>query len=204
MNATSSGPAETTSVRTRVAHVVTETTAPAILAVAGLLVVAIHSAGSGAGAAWGGFAALLVTGVPLAYVAKGVKAGKWSDHHIADRTQRAVPLLIASVSVAVAAVLLALVRAPRDLIALVLAQLVGLVVVLVVSRWWKISIHTAVAGGFLGILIVLFGPWALLGLPALAAVGWSRIVLDAHTWAQVLAGGALGAVVAVTLFPLFR
>lgn len=196
--------APATSVRIRVAHLVTETTAPAILAVAGLLVVAIHSAGSGAGAAWGGFAALLVTGVPLAYVAKGVKAGKWSDHHIADRTQRAVPLLIASASVAVAAVLLVVVRAPRDLIALVLAQLAGLVVVLVVSRWWKISIHTAVAGGFLGILVVLFGPWALLGLPILAAVGWSRIVLDAHTWAQVIAGGTMGALVAATLFPLFR
>lgn len=205
MNDTSSTPpAGTTSLHTRVAHVITETTAPAVLAVAGLLVVAIHSAGSGAGAAWGGFAALLVTGVPLAYVAKGIKAGKWSDHHIADRTQRAVPLLIAAASVAVAAILLVLVRAPRDLIALVLAQLVGLVIVLVVSRWWKISIHTAVAGGFLGILVVLFGPWALLGLPVLAAVGWSRIVLDAHTWAQVLAGGAVGALVAATLFPLFR
>lgn len=103
-----------------------------------------------------------------------------------------------------AAVLLVVVRAPRDLIALVLAQLVGLVVVLVVSRWWKISIHTAVAGGLLGILIVLFGPWALLGVPVLVAVGWSRIVLDAHNWAQVLAGGAMGAIVALALFPSFR
>jgi membrane-associated phospholipid phosphatase len=186
------------------ARLVTESTAPAILAVAGLLVVAIHSAGSGAGAAWGGFAALLVTGVPLAYVAKGIRSGKWADHHIADRTQRAVPLLIASASVALAAVLLVLVRAPRDLISLVLAQLVGLIVVLVVSRWWKISIHTAVAGGLLGILLVLFGPWSLLGIPVLVGVAWSRIVLDAHTWAQVLAGGCTGAAVALVLFPLFR
>lgn len=205
MNAPTNSPtAPADSRRVKVAGVVTETTAPAILAVAGLLVVAIRSAGSGAGAAWGGFAALLVTGIPLAYVAKGVRAGKWSDHHIAERTQRVVPLLIASASVAVAAVLLVLVNAPRDLIALVLAQLAGLIVVLVVSHWWKISIHTAVAGGFLGVLVVLFGPWALLGLPVLAAVGWSRIVLDAHTWAQVLAGGAMGLLVAVTLFPLFR
>lgn len=190
--------------RTVVAQVITEVTAPAILAVAGLLVVAVHSAGSGAGAAWGGFAALLVTGVPLAYVAKGIKNGKWADHHIAERSQRAVPLLIASASVACAVVLLVVVRAPRDLIALVLAQLAGLLVVLAVTHWWKISIHTAVAGGLLGILVVLLGLWALLGLPVLIAVGWSRIVLDAHTWAQVAAGGALGALVAATLFPLFR
>ena len=203
MTATSPPPT-TTSRRTRIAKVTTEATAPTILAVAGLLVVAVHSAGTGAGAAWGGFAALLVTGIPLGYVAKGIKSGKWTDHHIAERSQRAVPLLIASASVAVAAVLLVLVDAPRDLIALVLAQLAGLLVVLVVSRWWKISIHSAVAGGFLGVLVVLFGPWALLGIPALVAVAWSRIVLDAHTWAQVIAGGAMGALVAGTLFPLFR
>lgn len=203
---TTTGPAlaAPTSRTVTAARILTELTAPAVLAVAGLVVVAVHSAGSGAGAAWGGFAALLVTGVPLAYVAKGVKSGKWSDHHIADRSQRAVPLLVASASVACAALLLYLIQAPRDLIALVLAQLVGLVLVLVVSRWWKISIHTAVAGGFLGILVVLFGPWALLGAVVLAAVGWSRIVLDAHTWGQVLAGGALGALIAATLFPLFR
>jgi membrane-associated phospholipid phosphatase len=186
------------------ARIITESTAPAILAVAGLLIVAIHSAGSGAGAAWGGFTALLVTGVPLAYVTKGIKSGKWADHHIADRTQRAVPLIIASVSVAVAAGLLVLVRAPRDLIALVLAQLLGLIVVLVVSRWWKISIHTAVTGGLLGILTVLFGPWAMIGIPVLLAVAWSRIVLDAHTWAQVLAGAAMGAAVALSFFPVLR
>ncbi len=143
--------------RTAVARVITELTAPAVLAVAGLLVVAVHSAGSGAGAAWGGFAAVLVAGFPLAYVVRGVKSGKWSDHHIAERSQRAVPLLIASVSVA-AAGLLAAVCAPQDLVALVLAQLVGLLAVLTITRWWKISIHTAVAGGFLGILVVLLGP----------------------------------------------
>lgn len=204
MTAPSSSPPTATARRTAVARVITEVTGPAILAVAGLLVVAVHSAGSGAGAAWGSVAALLVTAVPLAYVAKGIRSGRWSDHHIAERSQRVVPLLVASVSVACAAVLLVVVRAPRDLVALVLAQLAGLLVVLVVSHWWKISIHMAVAGGFLGILVVLFGPWALLALPVLAAVGWSRIVLDAHTWAQVVAGGAMGALVAGTLFPLFR
>lgn len=165
--------------RTAVARVITEISGPAICAVTGLLVVAIRNAGSGAGAAWGGFAALFVAGIPMGYIAKGVKAGKWSDHHVNDRAKRAVPLLIALSSVAVCAALLAAVNAPQELLALVLAMLAGLVVVLAVTHWWKVSIHAAVASGLLGIFVILFGPWALLGLPLLAAVAWSRTVLDA-------------------------
>jgi membrane-associated phospholipid phosphatase len=190
--------------RLTVARIITEVSGPAVCAVTGLLVVAIRNAGSGVGAAWGGFAALFVAGIPMGYIAKGVKAGKWSDHHVADRTKRAVPLLIALASVAVCAALLAAVDAPQELVALVLAMLAGLAVVLAVTHWWKVSIHAAVAGGLLGIFVILFGPWALLGLPMLAAVAWSRTVLDAHTWPQVAVGALLGAAVAAAVFPPLR
>lgn len=189
---------------TTAARAVTELTGPAVCAVAGLLVVAIRNAGGGAGAAWGGFAAVFVAGVPMAYIARGVAAGRWSDHHVEDRSQRMVPLLVALVSVATCAGLLAAVRAPQELIALVLAMLAGLVIVMIVTRWWKLSIHAAVAGGLLTILVILFGPWALLGLPVLAAVAWSRTVLDAHTWPQVVVGAALGALAAAGVLPLLR
>jgi membrane-associated phospholipid phosphatase len=189
---------------TSIARVVTELSGPAICAVAGLLVVAIRNAGSGAGAAWGGFAAIFVAGLPMAYIAKGVKAGRWTDHHVAERAQRAVPLLVALVSVATCAGLLVVVDAPRELIALVVAMLAGLTAVLAVTHWWKVSIHAAVAGGLLAIFVILFGPWALLGLPILGAVAWSRTVLDAHTWPQVLVGALLGALVAAAVFPPLR
>lgn len=190
--------------RRTVARVITEVSGPAICAVTGLMVVAIRNAGSGAGAAWGGFAALFVAGIPMAYIAKGVKDGKWSDHHVTERAHRAVPLLIALGSVAACAALLAAVDAPRELTALVLAMLAGLAVVLAVTHWWKVSIHTAVAGGLLATFVILFGPWALLGLPALAAIAWSRTVLDAHTWPQVLTGSLLGALAAASVFPPLR
>ena len=140
----------------------------------------------------------------MAYIVKGVKAGRWADHHIERREQRAIPLLVAIGSVATASALLIAVHAPRELIALVIAQLAGLIIVLVITRFWKISIHSATAGGLLGILLVLYGPWTLIGLTLLAVIAWSRIVLDAHTWAQVTVGAILGFAVATTLFQLLR
>ena len=187
-----------------VARFVTEISGPGVCATAGLLIVAIQTSGSSRGAAWGGLAAILAAGVPMAYIAKGVKGGRWADHHVGERTSRAVPLLVAAASVASCAALLVTIRAPRELVALVVAMLVGLLAVLLLTRAWKVSIHTSVAGGLLGVLVILFGPWALLGLPALAAVAWSRTVLDAHTWPQVVVGAALGALVASTIFPLVR
>lgn len=188
--------------RRRIATIVTELSSPAVCVVAGLVVVAGHSATGGADAAWAGLAILLCAGIPMAYIARGVKAGKWSDHHIRRREQRAVPLLIGLVSVATAAALLILVDAPGELIALVLSQLTGLLAVLVLTHFWQVSIHCATAGGLCAVLIVVFGPWALISLIPLAFVAWSRLALDAHTWAQVTVGALLGFLVGITAFPL--
>ena len=200
MTSTSRVPA--TDSRRKIARIVTELSSPAVCVVVGLVVVTWHSATDGADAAWAGLAILLCAGIPMAYIARGVKAGKWSDHHIRRREQRAVPLLVGLLSVATASVLLVLVDAPSELIALVLSQLLGLLVVLVITRFWQVSIHCATAGGLCAVLIVLFGPWALLSLLPLGVVAWSRIVLDAHTWAQVTVGALLGFLVGITAFPL--
>ena len=202
MTDTSREPEPLTRQDRRIATAVTELSSPAVCVVVGLAVVAWNSASGGADAAWAALAILLCAGVPMAYVAKGVKAGKWSDHHIGRREQRAIPLLVALGSVAIASGLLILVSAPRQVIALVLSQLAGLLVVLMITRFWKVSIHCATAGGLLGVFLVLFGPWALLGIAPLALIAWSRVVLDAHTWTQVAAGAGIGFLIGSTLFPL--
>jgi membrane-associated phospholipid phosphatase len=188
----------------RLARVITEVSAPAVCGVVGLLVAAIRNTGSGAGAAWGGLAAIFVCGLPMAYIAKGVKDGRWSDHHVAEREKRALPLLAALLCVGVGATLLVALDAPGDLIAMVLTAVPELIIAIAISHWWKISIHAAVIAGLLGIFLVMFGPWALLALPLVGVVGWSRTVLGAHTWAQVTAGAAIGWVVAVGVFATLR
>lgn len=196
-------PSQTERVRyRRLATIITEVSSPAVCVVIGLVIVSWNSASQGANAAWLALAILLCAGIPMAYVAKGVKAGKWSDHHIQRREQRAVPLLVGLGSVATASVLLTLVGAPRLLVALVLSQLTGLIAVMVITRFWKVSIHCATAGGLVGVLVVLYGPWATLGVLPLAAIAWCRVVLDAHTWAQVIAGTLIGFLIGCTVFPL--
>ena len=92
-----------------------------------------------------------------------------------------MPLLVGLGSVAAGLALLAVLGAPRPLLALAVAGLVGLVVAVSVSHWWKMSIHSAVAAGTLVILTLTFGTRLLVAAPLLALVGWSRVRLRDHT-----------------------
>lgn len=191
--------------RRRAAKAITEATSPAPTAAILLLAVSWHSAPTaGSALSVGLLAALFAAGLPLAYVLRGVRRGQFSDHHIGAREHRRLPLVVGSVSVGVGLSLLALVGAPRELLALVAAMLVGLTATLAVTSWWKISIHTSVVAGALVIATLTFGTRFLLLLPAVAVVGWSRIELDDHTPAQVAAGAALGAGIAAGVFSLLR
>ncbi|MEH1164767.1 phosphatase PAP2 family protein [Micromonospora sp. CPCC 205539] len=187
----------------RIARLVTELTAPAVLVSLLMVTVGWHSS-RGRGLAWGLLAAFFVTGIPFAYIVGGVRRGRLTDHHVGRREQRRAPLLVGLGSVAAGLALLAVLDAPRPVLALAVAGLVGLVVAVSVSHWWKMSIHSAVAGGALVILVLTFGSLLLVAAPLLAVVGWSRVRLRDHTVAQVLTGGVLGALIAGVVFGLLR
>jgi len=189
----------------RIARLVTELTAPAVLVSLLMIAVSWHSSpGGGRGLAWGLLATLFVTGIPFAYILGGVRRGRFTDHHIGRREQRRVPLLVGLGSVTAGLVLLTVLGAPRPLLALAVAGLVGLVVAVSVSHWWKMSIHSAVAAGTLVILAMTFGRGFLVAAPLLAVVGWSRVRLRDHTVPQVLTGGVVGALIAALAFGLLR
>jgi len=69
-----------------------------------------------------------------------------------------------------------------------------------VTMVWKISIHVAVAGGTVSVLVEMYGSWALVGVVAVLLVAWSRLILTHHTVDQVMAGAAVGVAVAGWVF----
>ncbi|MFC5074128.1 phosphatase PAP2 family protein [Kitasatospora cinereorecta] len=169
-----------------------------------LLIIGWHSTGSLEGLAWGLLAALFCGGIPFAIILFGVKRGSWTDKHVKVRSQRAVPLTATMVSVLVGILIQVVFDAPRELFALVIAMLVGLAATMAVTVWWKVSVHTAVAGGVATILTLTFGPpLAALAL-VVAAIGWSRVQLRDHTVAQTIVGALLGGVAAAVTFGLLR
>ncbi|MGI5237522.1 phosphoesterase PA-phosphatase [Dactylosporangium sp. CA-139066] len=192
-------------IRQRLARWLTEAFAPAVLVSVLLVLLGVHSEpGLARGLAMGALAALFESVLPYLYILRGVRTGRITDHHIGDRRQRLVPLMVGLGSVAAGIVVLLLAHAHRELMAAVVAGGVGLVVAAAVNHWWKMSVHAAVAAGSVIILSLVYGPVLLAALPVVAAVGWSRVELKDHTWPQVVVGTVVGALVAGGVFAALR
>ncbi|MEU4421929.1 phosphoesterase PA-phosphatase [Actinoplanes sp. NPDC024001] len=189
----------------RIARVVSEVLAPAVLVAALLLIVGWHAGDTpGVSRWWGLPGALFAAVIPLGYVLHGVRTGRLTNHHIPERADRRVPLIFGTASLVAGLVLLIALGAPREVLALLTAGGVGLGVFALVTHWWKMSIHAGVAAGTVAALTAVYGPVALIGAPLVVLGGWARVRLTAHTPAQVVVGALAGAVIAGTIFPALR
>ncbi|MEU2282548.1 hypothetical protein ABZ614_11550 [Streptomyces sp. NPDC013178] len=189
---------------TRAAGLISDLFSPGYLVIAVLLLVCCRSAPSGPrGLGWGLLAAVFCGLVPLAVIHAGVRSGHLTDRHVRVREQRIKPLCIALASVLTFFALLVVFDAPDDVFSVTVSMLAALLATLVVTMWWQISVHSAVATAAVVIATASCGRWLLVTAPLIVAVAWSRLVLRAHTLAQVCCGALLGLVTSL-LFAALR
>ncbi|MFD0416826.1 hypothetical protein [Streptomyces sp. NPDC127108] len=152
------------------------------------------------GLAWALEAVLFAAVIPVAYIKYGMRRGMWADRHVGQRQRRLllIPVIMASVATGIGGMLW--LEAPRQMLALVAAMLATLAVLLPITVFWKISVHTSVAAGALAMLADAYSPLLWIATPVVALIAWSRIILRDHTVAQTVAGAAVGAVVAGSVF----
>jgi membrane-associated phospholipid phosphatase len=191
--------------RLRVARLVGELLSPPpILAVLALVVAWDSSPTPAMAILWGGIAAVSASVLPYALILRGVRRGRLSDRNISLREQRIRFAAVAITSILTGLAVLAVFDAPAELVALQASIAVGVACGWVITLWWKISVHAAIAAGAATVLPLVFGPALLAVWPLVAMIAWSRVQVGDHTPAQVLAGVALGVVVNATVFPLLR
>jgi hypothetical protein len=146
-----------------------------------------------AGAGWGLLAALFVAVLPTVFIAYGVRRGRWADRNVGARRARLIVLGFITASIAAGLSLLILLGAPPVLTGYLAFMLGSVALLAVVTVWWKISIHCAVASGSVVILAFGYGPLVLCGYALVGLLGWARVAMADHTVAQVAAGALLGA-----------
>ncbi|MBW6433202.1 phosphoesterase PA-phosphatase [Actinoplanes hulinensis] len=189
----------------RLATVVSEVLAPAVLVAVLLLTVGWHAGDTpGVSRWWGLPGALFAAVIPLGYVLHGVRKGRLTNHHIPERAARRIPLLFGTASLIAGLLVMLALGAPREVLALLTAGGAGLAVFALVTHWWKMSIHAGVAAGTLTALTAVYGPVVLIGTPLVLLGCWARVRLTAHTPAQVVAGALAGLIIAGTIFPALR
>ncbi|MEU6034027.1 phosphatase PAP2 family protein [Actinomadura sp. NPDC047616] len=179
----------------------TEVGAPWVLIIALFLAVGAHAAGW-AGIAWGLTGSVCASLGPMALITRGTRSGNYSDHHLTERSHRIRPLLAAAALVILGLTVFRLANAPTQVFAVMAAMLAGLAVAVPITLKWKISFHAGVATATVGILTLTYGPLLHLGWALVALIAWSRVHLNDHTPAQVIAGAPIGGGAAILVFSL--
>jgi len=109
-----------------------------------------------------------------------------------QREDRIYPLLLVILSYTIGVVVLYALGAPPLTTVLMFCYVTNTIVVLMISLYWKISIHAMGIAGPATAIIYLFGWPGLLFSLLVPMVLWSRLYLKRHTSAQLMVGTGLG------------
>ena len=195
-------PAENTK-RVRIARQVSNILAPATISLPFILLVAFYQAQDKLSALLFACITLFFLSVgPLLYIIIGVRLGILSDIDVSRRSQRVGPFIFGIVSATIGWIILSLTDAPRNLQTVMIITVFSGIIMMVITLWWKISMHASSFGGVATMLTVLYGAVMLPLFILLIFVSWSRVVLRRHTVSQVIAGSLAGIVLSLVILKI--
>jgi membrane-associated phospholipid phosphatase len=120
------------------------------------------------------------------------KKGLLSDVDAKIKNERTLPFTVSLLVYILGFILLLLLKANIISIAFWFCYISNTFLVILINRYLKISIHAMGVSGPLALFIFIIGIEALILIPVLLAVGWSRIKLKCHTLTEIVAGAFLG------------
>ncbi len=182
----------------RLAQGVSHAASPPVMALVGFVAVA---AGGGGPAAWVWAAVHTALAVvfPLLVLLAMVRRHEVGDLEIFQRRQRHVPLMFTFIMNGYSLFLQEFGQAPLLMRRFTEAGCLMLLLIIVITRRWKISVHTA-AVALTGVLLWKVSGNSLFLVAGTSGMALSRVYLRRHTPWQVVAGGAVGFMVGLWLF----
>lgn len=121
------------------------------------------------------------------------KQGKLVDQDASVKEERNLPYFIALIFYVAGFLLMLKYDINLISIAFWFCYISNTLITIVINRFWKISAHAMGAAGAFAAVGFAFGLSGLILLPIVFIVGWSRIKLKCHNFAQVAAGIILAA-----------
>ncbi len=116
------------------------------------------------------------------------KKGKLVDQDASIKEERTFAFLIAIIFYLIGLVIMRNFNLNIISIAFWFCYISNTIITIFINKYWKISAHSMGASGPFAVLIFVFGWIGFLMLPIVLLVGWSRVKLKCHSFAQVKAG----------------
>lgn len=130
----------------------------------------------------------------------GIRTKLFSDFDVTKRRERG-PFYAFVISLSVLYIIfLFLFNGPKSLIVLGLGVLLGAIIMEIVNKKLKASIHVAAVSAFMCTLALLYGGLFLLLPIFIPIVAWSRLHMKRHTMSEAISGGIIGTTITVILF----
>ena len=136
---------------------------------------------------------------PTLYIMYLVRNGIVTDFHLNVRRERTKPFILMTANSAFVLLIMSLSGAPKLLLIVLATAVLQLLFMLLITLRWKISGHCTAVTGLIVLALALFGENALPFVTLVPLVAWSRIRLKRHTFAQTVAGIALGVITVSSL-----
>lgn len=190
--------ADSQRVASRVARVISDLFSPPVLAIAMAALGAVLADEPGVWRFMLIFAGIGVL-APVLDVLWLLRTGRIADFHLTQRHERIRPFAVSTLATAFATWLLWFADAPRLMMLLGVAALAQTILLFALTLTWKVSVHAAATGALAALAVLGWGlaPAAIVPVGLIPLVGWARVRLRRHTWAQVAVGGTIGALTMV-------
>lgn len=134
---------------------------------------------------------LCIVLLPASYIGFNIKRGHITDIHVPEREKRLVPFVIAILGAIFLLVLYRSLGATGNLIELCTVMIVNGLLFLLITAFWKISVHAAGFAGSIVIATLYLSPasyWLFLLTPV---VLWARVHRKRHNWTQGIVASIL-------------
>jgi membrane-associated phospholipid phosphatase len=163
-----------------------------------------YTAGYSKALAWTFISILLLIGPASLYVLFGYLTGHVTDINLSERDERLRPLALALTGAVIGTIFLFKKEAPTPIILVGVTLICELTVVILITLFWKISLHSLTLSSVITLFLLFFTGYAAFLYLLLIPVAWARIWRKRHTLNQTLMGAAAGAIIAFAVFALFE
>jgi len=138
------------------------------------------------------------------FVVIGVLLGVFSNFDVSKREQR--PLLFSFCAFAMFCYLLSLLilDGPKILFIALFAIILGLIIIVIVNRWIKASIHVATLTSVVLLISIIYKGNYFLLLFLIPLLAWARVKMKQHTPLETVVGSVLGIVITLIAYTISK
>lgn len=138
------------------------------------------------------------------FVIVGVMFGFFSNFNVSKEEQRPLLFYFSAFVMFCYSIFLFVLNGPKILFIALFAIVLGLVIIAIVNKWIKASIHVATLTAVVLFITIVYKGYSFLLLTLIPLLAWSRIKTKEHTPRETIVGSILGIMITFIVYSISK